>query len=1122
MRPKFYDKSISGPDDTIKQVFDDLDYCPTWFFLDDTIEIIIDIGAMIGSFTLWAHEKWPDAIIYSYEPDPKSFAFLKKNISTCTNLKNINFFNFAVWSDESEVLFQQFEKTPSCNSMIIFDPPYALGTSTKIKIKTESISKIIKKFDKIDFLKIDCEGSEYGILYSLKKNELQKIKYIALEYHEFETNKKYTANKLSNFLRKNGFLTQIVPNTNKKYAFGYIYAAKIKSDPNIINKIFDGETKRILKSIELPVILQGKFIKLQNEFYERTEWALNLDKESKEKDNAITHFQNMSSANELKLKETQETLSANELKLKETQETLSANELKLKETQETLSANELKLKETQETLSIKDVQLQELREYSYSKQNELDAINHSILFKIPFKIAREIDKIFPEFTKRGEMIRLLRMALLIAQNEGFRVLLQSFNEKLKRRHFLKKKSISKLKQSNIVNRQNENNNKILIHGNENNDPDLILRNFIHPEFSNILHLSKFPKISIIIPTFNQLSFLKKNLETIEKKTTYKNYEIIIVTNNLDENSEMRKFLKSIKHQVCIFTDEYSFSNVNNYAAKKAKGEYLLFLNDDVEIISPNWLESMLKLILYNTVGAVGAKLLFSNRKLQEAGGIVWKNGIIWNYGRNENPQDPRFNFVRSVDYCSGSCLLIKKDLFEKVGKFDTQYRPAYCEDTDICLTLQKAGLKILYQPLATMIHHEGKTSGIDLTSGIKSYQIQNQKKFRNKWNSFLDSRLNASSDNAFLERNRKDGINILYIDHYIPEYNKDAGSLLVYQVLSILSYLNHKVTFWPDNLARLEPYATSLQQKGIEIVYGNNSFESYIKKHGNNFQICILTRAHIAPKYIDLIRQNAPNCKIIYDTVDLHFVREYREAKLKNDTKKIQQSKLTKTTEFDLFDKSDIVVVKSKEDADILLSEKPTLPLAIIPTFNIPSAKTLPFEKRQDLLFLGGFQHVPNIDSLEYLITNLFPKIRSNIPNVFLNVIGSNPTKHVIDLCSNEKNVNFLGYMPEIESYLQNCKLLIAPIRYGSGVKGKITQSMANGLVVVTTPLGSEGISNSNDILKISHTDDEFVENVIQMYNNEQEWTKISQNAKIYAEKYFSPETVKNTLEQIITFCMKN
>ncbi|QMU53926.1 MAG: glycosyltransferase [Nitrosopumilus sp.] len=580
---------------------------------------------------------------------------------------------------------------------------------------------------------------------------------------------------------------------------------------------------------------------------------------------------------------------------------------------------------------------------------------------------------------------------------------------------------------------------------------------------------------------------------------------------------MRKFLNTIKHSVCIFKDEYSFSRMNNFASKTAKGDFLLFLNDDVEIISPNWIESMLKLAMQEKVGAVGAKLLFPDGTLQEAGGIVWKDGIIWNYGRNEDPNEPCYNFVRNVDYSSGSCLLVKRDLFERIGKFDTQYEPAYCEDTDLCLSIQKEGFKVLYQPLATVIHHEGKTCGTDLNSGIKSFQIKNQKIFRKKWQQFLNSRLNDSMDDVFHERNRKGGKNILYVDHYIPEYDKDAGSLLVYYMLCTLSYLEHKVTFWPDNLVKTEPYVTNLQQKGIEVIYDGNNFESFIKKHGNVFEFCITTRAHIAPKYIDLIKKHAPQCKIVYDTVDLHFVRESREAKIKHDSNMHDQALKTKETEFQIFRNSDIIIVKSMGEANLLLKEIPKSHVAIIPTFEISPDKINPFNLRNDLLFIGGFQHPPNIDSLQHLINIIFPKIREKLPESKLFVIGSNPTQKIIDMCSETKNVVFLGYVKNIDFYLQKCKLLLAPIRFGAGVKGKITQSLAYGLVVITTSIGAEGISDKNgEILIISENDDEFIEKAVLLYNDESFWTKLSLNSKKHSEENFSPEYVKNTIEKII------
>ena len=951
---------------------------------------------------------------------------------------------------------------------------------------------------KIDFLFIDGDHTYEGV----KKDFEMYSKLVSddglIVFHDICPGPKELAGEVSKFWNeiKSKYPTlEIIDNDNTGgYGLGLLF-------PNLISK----KSKKYVRILETLIFVQNslnieknrnsndlilpikkeleeeiqKRVQLQKEFDERTEWALILDKESKEKDNAMTHFQNL------------------------------------------LSTKESQSKEIQDILSTKDAQLQDVQRELYSKQTELDDLKHSILFKIPFKITRGLDKMFPPSTKRGEIIRLSRMSLLIIQNEGFGTLLQSFNEKVKRQRFLKKNlniSINSDNKTQLSKKTKINNTPCLIQGEKDIARDDSLRNFIHTNYSNILNLPRFPKVSIIIPTFNQVNFLRNNLKSIEEKTTYQNYEIIIITNNLDENSEMRKFLNTTKHTVCIFKDEYSFSAVNNFAAEKAIGEYLLFLNDDVEIVSPNWLESMLKLALQEKVGAVGAKLLFSDGKLQEAGGIVWKDGIIWNYGRNENPQDPRFNFVRNVDYCSGSCLMIKKELFKKFDKFDTQYKPAYCEDTDMCLSLQKGGFKILYQPLATIIHHEGKTSGTDLKSGIKSYQIQNQKKFRKKWQQFLNSRLNDSMDNAFFERNRKNGNNILYIDHYVPEYDKDAGSLLVYNMLSILSYLDHKVTFWPDNLIKTEPYTTNLQQKGIEIIYDGNNFESFIKKHGNDFQICILTRAHIAPKYIDLIKKYAPKCKVVYDTVDLHFIREFRESVLKNNTKMKIQAQRTKETEFEIFQKSDVVIVKSTEEVNFLLKEDPSLTISIIPTFEIPPNEFPSFDSRENLLFIGGFQHPPNVDSLENLVKTLFPKIRKQLPDVKLYVIGSNPTQHVIDVCSNVKNIEFLGYVKNIEPYLKKCRLLLAPIRFGAGVKGKITQSMTYGLVVVTTPIGAEGISDKiDDVLSIADNDDQFVEKAVSLYGNKELWTKLSLNSRKHSEENFSPEYIKSTLEKIIT-----
>src|SRR5262249_30187437 len=133
-------------------------------------------------------------------------------------------------------------------------------------------------------------------------------------------------------------------------------------------------------------------------------------------------------------------------------------------------------------------------------------------------------------------------------------------------------------------------------------------------------------------------------------------------------------------------------------------------------------------------GIVGSKLLFADGKLQEAGGIVWRMGDAWNWGRGADPGEPRFCFLRDVDYVSAAALMIPKDLFTELGGFDQHFAPAYYEDTDLCFRVTRSGRRVLFQPKSEVIHYEGISSGTDVTSRTaKRYQAINHRKFHERW-----------------------------------------------------------------------------------------------------------------------------------------------------------------------------------------------------------------------------------------------------------------------------------------------------------------------------------------------------------------------------------------------------
>ena len=196
-----------------------------------------------------------------------------------------------------------------------------------------------------------------------------------------------------------------------------------------------------------------------------------------------------------------------------------------------------------------------------------------------------------------------------------------------------------------------------------------------------------------------------------------------------------EYLKGLGDAVNIIanTENTGFVIACNQGAELARGEYLIFANNDTEP-TPGWLESLIEVADGNPrVGAVGAKLILPDGRLQEAGGIVFSDGNGWNFGYGDDPGKDIYNIACEVDYCSGACLLVRKSLFDELGGLDERYIPAYYEETDLCFGLRKIGYKVVYNPRAVVIHHESITAGRDTKSGFKKYIEINRRKFVDKW-----------------------------------------------------------------------------------------------------------------------------------------------------------------------------------------------------------------------------------------------------------------------------------------------------------------------------------------------------------------------------------------------------
>lgn len=218
--------------------------------------------------------------------------------------------------------------------------------------------------------------------------------------------------------------------------------------------------------------------------------------------------------------------------------------------------------------------------------------------------------------------------------------------------------------------------------------------------------SNEPLISIIIPTKGNIKLLKGCIESIEDKSSYKNYEIIVVDNS--KNEEVRKYLGGLKHRVLSYDKPFNFAKINNLAITYARGAHLVFLNDDTQVISQNWMEKMLEHSVKPMVGVVGALLFYLNDTIQHAGVLIGIGGITSHafegLQRNALGYKGLVQTVRECSAVTGACMMIKKSLFTQLGGFDEKLAFSF-NDIDLCLRLREKGYLVIYTPQAQLYHH---------------------------------------------------------------------------------------------------------------------------------------------------------------------------------------------------------------------------------------------------------------------------------------------------------------------------------------------------------------------------------------------------------------------------------
>lgn len=634
--------------------------------------------------------------------------------------------------------------------------------------------------------------------------------------------------------------------------------------------------------------------------------------------------------------------------------------------------------------------------------------------------------------------------------------------------------------------------------------------------------SENPIVSIIIPFYNEEKYTWNCLIHLNNHLTNKYpYEIILIDDNSPEayDFSLIEGINLIKNS----TNLGFLKNINK-GITASKGEYIYILNNDTEVQN-NFLEELFYVFEnYKNVGAVGSKMLNIDGTLQEAGSIFLENFNIHQIVRNKQPNDPEVNYIYQVDYCSGCSLLFKKfkDDGITLNLFDEIFAPAYFEETDFCFDLKyKQNKNIYYTPFSEVIHYNGisysgkKKSSIESSKRKENLFKINKEKFWNKWKLQIELIRASTIEERIIEKyNNK---SIVFVIKYMPEHDKDSGSNRLKEIINGFVSNDYHVTLIVAKICHNDPYINFYQRMGVSVFYkehrSKDDFIDFIIK--NN--ICVNLIWYYGP---DTFKENyfkfksvLTTAKHIYDMVDIHHLRflNAMEIDSKEKTHKLNYEKY-KEIETEFIKHADYVIPISESEKDYMKSFFNNDNLIVISNIHYPKIKTenlVHFLDRKDILFIGSTHH-PNVTAINFLYNSIMPIVWEKLPEIKVNIIGNIDT--VVKNINDERFI-FHGYISNVDDSFNNAKLMVAPLQIGAGVKGKIGQAFEYYLPIVTTVIGADGmflVDNQNVL--IADEADTFAEKIIQLYNDESIWNKLSQNS----EKSLYPFSIEKLNKTII------
>ncbi|MCA3420056.1 MAG: putative sugar O-methyltransferase [Roseomonas sp.] len=508
-----------------------------------------------------------------------------------------------------------------------------------------------------------------------------------------------------------------------------------------------------------------------------------------------------------------------------------------------------------------------------------------------------------------------------------------------------------------------------------------------------------------------------------------------------------------------------------------------------------------------TANLVTPMILRADGRIEAAGGYLSRSEGLVRRGVGEEATAPAHGFVDTCDVALGA-LAVTREAMPPNEPFD----PAL-DDLDLliakfCLGLRHLQGGVLYWPWLRIT-----VAGPAGTPNSAPWRALAER--------YGEERLRTSEASSMPDGCTSAPLRVLYIDADTPQPDRNSGSIDAVNMMRLLKRLGAEITFIPEsNFAYRGAYSDALCKLGVRVIYYPNfqNVEQVLQQEDCGFDVVFLCRAYIADRYLTLVRQMAPLAKIVFYTVDLHFLREEREAQISGSPKMMAAAAVSKSSELASIRGSDATIVLSTYERDLLKRQVPGAQINVIPLLrDIPAQLDAPGpEYRRDVMFVGTYQHPPNVDAAMFFAREVWPLVRKRLPGARFLVVGSSVTPEIAAL-SAEEGIDVLGFVQDLEALMSRVRVSVAPLRYGAGLKGKIASALEAGLPTVATSIAAEGVTltHGHDIL-IADTPEEIADAVTRLYQDDALWQKLACNGFEFVRREYSLEENEPRIAELL------